>query len=154
MNSPSNDQWELSLDIDNSDIRLTSRIPEPAGIVQAAKLRKQADIQECGDESVMSTQEYIKKVVEDVGEDEDFRAGRGLTKPDQVVAIIKSCASNVLGDLTTTLKDISDTISVPENDSGVGRGGVGGNGRVGGSRMLKEEEIIKFLKEEEIAEEE
>ncbi|GKD58886.1 hypothetical protein Tco_1296395, partial [Tanacetum coccineum] len=86
----------------------------------------------------------------------------------------------VLGDLTTTLKDISDTISVfspkpslhylnitmrnlvkvfhkdtiPENDSGVGRGGVGGNGRVGGSQMLNEEEIIKFLKEEEMAEEE
>ncbi|GJW00325.1 LETM1-like protein [Tanacetum coccineum] len=39
-------------------------IPGPAGIVQTVKLRKQADIQEGGEESIMSTQEYIRKVVE------------------------------------------------------------------------------------------
>ncbi|GKG53496.1 hypothetical protein Tco_0554896, partial [Tanacetum coccineum] len=43
-----------------------------ADIVQAVKLRKQADIQEGGEESILPTQEYIRKVVEDVGEDEDF----------------------------------------------------------------------------------
>ncbi|GJY51747.1 hypothetical protein Tco_0442594 [Tanacetum coccineum] len=51
-----------------------------ADIVQAAKLRKQADIQEGGEESILPTQEYIRKVVEDVGEDEDFgcKIGDGM----------------------------------------------------------------------------
>ncbi|GKC92048.1 hypothetical protein Tco_1157490 [Tanacetum coccineum] len=50
-------------------------IPGPAGIVQVTKLRKQSDIHEGGDESVLSTQEYIRKVVDDVGEDQDFKGG-------------------------------------------------------------------------------
>ncbi|GKB28668.1 hypothetical protein Tco_0868069, partial [Tanacetum coccineum] len=50
-------------------------IPGPAGIVQLAKIRKQSDINEGGDDSVLSTQEYMKQVVEDVGEDEDFNSG-------------------------------------------------------------------------------
>nr|GEY90834.1 hypothetical protein [Tanacetum cinerariifolium] len=91
-----NDQWELKLDIDDSDLRLTPVmrpcsstrietstttekpvriIPGHAGIVQASKLLKQTDIQDGGEGCVMSTQEYIKKVVEDVGEDEDFKSG-------------------------------------------------------------------------------
>ncbi|GKF76572.1 GPCR kinase [Tanacetum coccineum] len=56
----------------------------------------------------MSTQEYMKKVVEDVGDDEDFKRGRG--KFEQVVAIVKSCSPNAIDDLTVTMKDLSDTI--------------------------------------------
>nr|GFA48474.1 transposase, MuDR, MULE transposase domain protein [Tanacetum cinerariifolium] len=81
----------------------------------------------------MSTQEYIKKVVEDVGDDEDFKselwvsatgyvhATSGIVtgclgdiknflkneKLKQVVAIVKSCSSNAIGDLTVTMKDLS-----------------------------------------------
>ncbi|PWA96955.1 hypothetical protein CTI12_AA034230 [Artemisia annua] len=40
-----------------------------------AKVRKIAYIREGGPECVMPTQEYIRKVVEDVGEDEDFTLG-------------------------------------------------------------------------------
>ncbi|GKB29474.1 furry homolog-like protein, partial [Tanacetum coccineum] len=47
----------------------------PAGSVQAANLLKQRDILLGLDGAVMSTQEYMKKVVEDVGEDEDFKSG-------------------------------------------------------------------------------
>ncbi|GJZ09797.1 hypothetical protein Tco_0544080 [Tanacetum coccineum] len=86
-----NDQWELSLDIDDSNLLLTlvltprsstrvetstanqkpiRIIPGPAGIVPAAKLLKQRDILLGRDWAVMSTQEYIKKVVED----EDFKS--------------------------------------------------------------------------------
>nr|GEY31202.1 hypothetical protein [Tanacetum cinerariifolium] len=46
------------------------RILSHAGIVQAAKLRKQANIQEVREGFVMSTQEYIRKVVENVEEEE------------------------------------------------------------------------------------
>ncbi|GJV55346.1 hypothetical protein Tco_1456351 [Tanacetum coccineum] len=62
-------------------------IPGPAGIVQAAKLLKQTDIHD-GD---------IKNFLKN-------------GKLDQVVAIVKSCTPNVLGDLTMNLKYLSCTI--------------------------------------------
>ncbi|GJT36462.1 zf-CCHC domain-containing protein [Tanacetum coccineum] len=178
-----NDQWELSLDIDNSDLRLTpvlrpssstrvetSRstqnpvriIPSPAGIVQAAKLLKQRDILLGLDGAVMSTQEYIKKVVEDVGEDEDFKSGSWVSatdyvnanggivsgclgdinnflkngKLDQVVAIVKSCSPNMIGDLTVTMKDLSGTIPGTIHHKVIGEGGYGKDITVGAALIL------------------
>ncbi|GJS64704.1 hypothetical protein Tco_0679268 [Tanacetum coccineum] len=84
----------------------------------------------------MSTQEYIRKVIEDVGEDGDFTRAPWLSvidyvnvdggivtgcfgdvkkflkngKLEKVVTVIKSCTPNALGDLTVTLKDLSGTI--------------------------------------------
>nr|GEV13440.1 hypothetical protein [Tanacetum cinerariifolium] len=104
----------------------------PAGIVQLAKIPKQLDIHEGGDDSVLLTQEYMKQVVEDVREDEDFnigpwvgaieyvKANGGIVsgcigdiktffksgKLEQVVRIIKSCSPNALGDLKVTVKDL------------------------------------------------
>ncbi|GJW75161.1 hypothetical protein Tco_0134531 [Tanacetum coccineum] len=49
--------------------------PGPAGFVQAAKLYKIADMREGREESVMYTQEYIRKVIEDIDEDGDFTRG-------------------------------------------------------------------------------
>ncbi|GJU11004.1 hypothetical protein Tco_1133400 [Tanacetum coccineum] len=111
-------------------------IPGPAGIVQQAKLLKERDILLGWDGAVMSTQEYMQKVFEDVDEDDDFNSrawvsatnyvnafGGTITgclgdidnflkkeKLEQVVAIVKSCSLNMLGDLNVTLKDISGTI--------------------------------------------
>ncbi|KAI7730504.1 hypothetical protein M8C21_007094, partial [Ambrosia artemisiifolia] len=50
-------------------------IPGPAGIVQAAKLKKFNDSVNwlTQEEDLMTTQEYIRKVVEDPMEDEDFK---------------------------------------------------------------------------------
>ncbi|GJY56654.1 transposase, MuDR, MULE transposase domain protein, partial [Tanacetum coccineum] len=88
------------------------------------------------DGEVMSTQEYMQKVVEDVDEDDDFNSGAWVNatnyvnafggnvtgclrdidnflkkeKLEQVVAIVKSCSPNMLGDLNVTLKDLSGTI--------------------------------------------
>nr|GEZ67999.1 hypothetical protein [Tanacetum cinerariifolium] len=85
----------------------------------------------------MSTQEYIRKVIKDVGEDDNFTRTPWLNtidyvnvnggivtgcfgdvekfiknrKLEKVVAVIKSCTLNALGDLTVTLKDLSGTIS-------------------------------------------
>ncbi|GKB38729.1 hypothetical protein Tco_0883671 [Tanacetum coccineum] len=112
-------------------------IPGPASIVQTAKLRKIANTREGGEESVMSTQEYIRNVIKDVGEDDSFTRAPlhsvldyvnedgGIVKGcfgdvkkflkngklKKVVAIIKSCTLNALGDLTVTLKDLSSIIS-------------------------------------------
>ncbi|GJU47557.1 ribonuclease H-like domain-containing protein [Tanacetum coccineum] len=128
-------------DVDNLEEKSVRIISDPAGIVQAAKLRKQADIEESGDES-----NYLKN-----------------GKLEQVVAIIKSRTLNALGDLTMTLKDLSvfspkpsfhylnitmrnlvkvfPKETVPRNGSSVG-----------GSGMLDKEEIIKMLEEEEMVE--
>ncbi|GKB53473.1 ribonuclease H-like domain-containing protein, partial [Tanacetum coccineum] len=152
-------------------------------------------IQDGGEECVMSTQEYIKKVVEDVGEDENFKCGSWVNaiehvnanggimsgclgyiknflkngKLDQVVAIVKSCTLNALDDLTVTLKDLSGTIAGLIHHKVIDEGGYGkditvgaalilannivpGSGSgVGRSGMLDEEEIMKLLEEEEMA---
>ncbi|GJW94425.1 hypothetical protein Tco_0174097 [Tanacetum coccineum] len=103
-----------------------------------AKLRKIDDTREGGEESVMPTQEYIRKVIKYVGEDDDFTRASWLSVLDyvnvdggivtgccgdvkkflkngnleKVVAVIKSCTLNALSGLTVTLKDLSGTISV------------------------------------------
>ncbi|PWA91184.1 reverse transcriptase zinc-binding domain-containing protein [Artemisia annua] len=105
MNSPSNDEWEQLLDIDDSDLQLTP-VLHPCN---------------------------RHEIVEDVGEDEDFNRGPWLSaieyvknnggivsgclgdikknlnkgKLEQVISIVKSCTPNVLCDFTVTLKDLS-----------------------------------------------
>ncbi|GKB58879.1 hypothetical protein Tco_0915065 [Tanacetum coccineum] len=127
--------------VDNCVVKPIRRIPGPAGIVQTTKLHKLVDTKEGGEESVMSTQEYIRKVIEDVGEDDDFMHAPWLSaidyvnvdggivtgcfgdvkiclkneKLEKVFAVIKSCTPNALGDLTVTLKDLSGLISVATN---------------------------------------
>lgn len=117
-------------------------IPGPAGIVQAAKLRKSRDNENLlgHEEPPMATQEYIRRVVEDPEEDDDFNRRPWLSaiefvyadgmfnsvpnaplgdihkhlkngKLDQVVAVIKSCTPNELGDLMVSLKDPTGAVS-------------------------------------------
>nr|GEW22776.1 hypothetical protein [Tanacetum cinerariifolium] len=123
--------------VDNYVVKLIRIIPGPVDIVQTAKLRKLAYTREGREETVMSTQEYIRKVIEDVGEDADFTRTSWLSVLEyvnvdggivtgcfgdvkkflknrileKVVAVIKSCTPNALGDLTITLKDLSGIIS-------------------------------------------
>ncbi|GJZ60591.1 reverse transcriptase zinc-binding domain-containing protein [Tanacetum coccineum] len=84
-------------------------------------------------------------------------------KLEQVIAIIKSCTPNALGDLSITLKNLSvfspkpsmhylnitmrNVVKVFYKDTVPGNG----NG-VGGSGMSDKEEIIKLLEEEDIVE--
>nr|GEW72672.1 hypothetical protein [Tanacetum cinerariifolium] len=122
--------------VDNCVVKPIRIIPGPVGIVQKTKLCKLVDTWEGGEESVMSTQEYIRKVIVDVCEDDDFTRASWLStidyvnidggivtgcfgdvkkflkngKLEQIVAVIKSCTSNSSGDLTVTLKDLSGTI--------------------------------------------
>nr|GEV76128.1 hypothetical protein [Tanacetum cinerariifolium] len=93
-----------------------------ASIVQLAKIRKQSDIHEGGDDSVLSTQKYIKKFFEDMGDIKNFIKNGKLK---QVVAIIKSCTPNALGDLTMTIKDISGTILGEIHHIVINEGGYG-----------------------------
>nr|GEU76575.1 hypothetical protein [Tanacetum cinerariifolium] len=126
-------------------------IPGPTGIVQAAKLLKEIDILLGCEGAVMTTLKYMKKFVEDVGEDEDFKSGSWVSgtnyvnanggfvsgclgeiknflnngKLEKVVAIVKSCSLNVIGDLTVTMKDLSDTIPGTMHHKVIDEGGYG-----------------------------
>ncbi|GKC72142.1 hypothetical protein Tco_1118025 [Tanacetum coccineum] len=153
------DQWEPSLDINDSDLRLTP-VLRPSG--STLKLLKQRDILLGWDGVVMSTQDYMKKVVEDVDEDKDFKSGSWVSatdyvnanggivsgclgdiknflnsgKLDQVVAIIKSCSPNVIDDLTVTMKDLSRTIPGTIHHKVIGEGGYGKDITVGAALIL------------------
>ncbi|GJX50754.1 zf-CCHC domain-containing protein [Tanacetum coccineum] len=159
------DHWELSLDIDDSDLRLTPAlrpssstqietthsnqnqvriIHGPAAIVQQAKLLKE------------------KKVVEDEGEDDDFKSGPWVNatnyvntnggtvtgclgdikkflkngKLDQVVTIVKSCSPNVIGNLIVTMKDLIRTIPETIHYKVIGEGDYGKEITVGTALIL------------------
>ncbi|GJS89609.1 reverse transcriptase domain-containing protein [Tanacetum coccineum] len=112
---------------------LITIIPGPAG---RAKLLKESVFILDPDGALMSTQKNMQKVVEDVGEDADFNNGAWVSatnyvnafggtvtgclgdidnflkkgKLEQIVAIVKSCSPNSLGDLNVTLKDLSGTV--------------------------------------------
>ncbi|GJV59446.1 zf-CCHC domain-containing protein [Tanacetum coccineum] len=201
-----NEPWELSLDIDDSDLNLTAVlrpsgstrfepspstsnpvriipgpagiiqqanpsgycpnpvriIPDPVGIVQQAKLLKEKVFILDSDGALMSTQEYIQKVVEYVGEDEDFNSGAWVSATDyvnanggtvngclsdiktilkngkleQVVAIVKSCSPNALGDLTVTMKDLSGTILGTINHKVIGEDGYGNDITLGDALII------------------
>ncbi|GJV07041.1 hypothetical protein Tco_1344697 [Tanacetum coccineum] len=206
------DPWEFGLDIDDSDLHLTSSlrssnsthvesstliqnpvqaipgpagvvqlssntraepypstpnpvriIPGPAGIVQQAKLLKEKVFILDSDGALMSTQKYMQKIIEDVGEDDDFNSGAWVSatnyviafggtvtgclgdidnflikgKLDHIVAIVKSCSPNMLGDLNVTLKDISGTIPGTIHHKVIGDGGYGKDITVGAAMILK-----------------
>ncbi|GKD18410.1 EEIG1/EHBP1 N-terminal domain-containing protein [Tanacetum coccineum] len=118
-------------------------IPGPAGLVQQARLLKEKVFILDPDGALMSTQQYMDKVVEDVGEDDDFKSAAWLSatnyvnafggtvtgclgdvdnflkkgKLEQVVGIVKSCSPNMLGDLNVTLKDLSGAAMILKNVS-------------------------------------
>ncbi|GJS22510.1 hypothetical protein Tco_0451142 [Tanacetum coccineum] len=107
-------------------------IAGPASIVQQAKVLKEKVFILDSDGALMSTQEYMQKVIED----DDFKSEAWISatnyvtatggtvtgcledinnflkkiKLDQVVTIVKSCSANVIGDLKVTMKDLSRTI--------------------------------------------
>ncbi|GJR51035.1 hypothetical protein Tco_1401556 [Tanacetum coccineum] len=166
-----NDSWEFGLDIDDSDLYLTSvlrssnstrvepspstpnpvrMIPGLSGIVQlSSSIRVEPSpstpnpVRIIPDPAVMSTQEYMKKVVEGVGDDEDFKSGSWVSATDyvhatggivtgclgdiknflknekleQVAAIVKSCSPNGIGDLTVTMKNLSEAAMILVNVS-------------------------------------
>nr|GEV71060.1 hypothetical protein [Tanacetum cinerariifolium] len=133
-------------------------IPGHVGIVQQAKLLKEKVFILDSDGALMSTQEYMQKVVED----DDFNSGAWVSatnymianggsvtgclgyienflkkgKLDQVIAIVKSCSLNVLGDLTVTMKDLSGTIHGIVHHKVIGECGYGEDITVGAALIL------------------
>ncbi|GJT91612.1 transposase, MuDR, MULE transposase domain protein [Tanacetum coccineum] len=165
-------QWHQSLQVFNPSIQSFQNvgveanhvriIPGPAGLVQRAKLLKENVFILDPDVALMSTQEYMQKVVEDVGEDADFNSGAWVSatnyvnafggtvtgclgdidnflkkgKLEQVVAIVKSCSPNALGDLNVTLKDLSGTVPGTINYKVLDVGSYGKDITVGAAMIL------------------
>ncbi|GKF17647.1 GPCR kinase, partial [Tanacetum coccineum] len=103
----------------------------------------------------------MQKIVEDVGEDDDFKSGVWVSatnyvtatggtvtgclgdidnnlkkeKLDQVVAIVKSCSPNALDELTITIKDISGTIPGSIHYKVIGEGGYGKDITIGAAMI-------------------
>nr|GEU75316.1 hypothetical protein [Tanacetum cinerariifolium] len=130
---------DYDLDIDDSDLHLTPVLRSSSGahVEPSPYISNPVTIiQGPADGALMSTQEYMQKVVEDEGEDANFNSGAWVSatncvnafggtitgclgdidnflkkrKLEQVVAIVKSCSPNALGDLNVTLKDLSGTV--------------------------------------------
>nr|GEW34072.1 hypothetical protein [Tanacetum cinerariifolium] len=178
-----NDPWEFSLDIDDYDLPVTPVlrpsssiriepsfstpnpvriIPGVTGIVQQAKLLKEKVFILDSNGALLLTQEYMQKVIEDVGRDGDFKSGSWVSatnyvnangdtvtgclgdiknflkngKLDQVVTIVKSYSLNVLGDLIVTMKDLSGTIPGTIHYKVIGEGGYRKDITVGAALIL------------------
>ncbi|GKB22007.1 GPCR kinase [Tanacetum coccineum] len=104
----------------------------------------------------------MKKVVEDVVEDDDFKSGSWVSatdfvnanggivhgclgdikkflnngKLDQLFSIVKSCSPNVIDDLTVTMKDLSGTKPETIHHKVIGEGGYGNDITVGAALIL------------------
>nr|GEU77752.1 hypothetical protein [Tanacetum cinerariifolium] len=105
---------------------------------------------------------FEAKVVEDVGDDEDFKSESWVSATDyvyaiggivtgclediknflkngkleQVVAIVKSCSSNAIGDLIVTMKDLTSTIPEIIHHKVIGDRGYGKDITVGAAMIL------------------
>nr|GEV36057.1 hypothetical protein [Tanacetum cinerariifolium] len=137
-------------------------IPSPTGLVQQAKLLKEKVFILDPDGSLMSTQQYMEKVIEDVGDDDDFNSAAWVSATDYVntfggtvtgclgdvnnflkngklelvAGIVKSCSPNMLGDLNVTMKDLSGTIPGTIHHKVIGKGGYGKDITVGAAMIL------------------
>ncbi|GJZ80426.1 hypothetical protein Tco_0645420 [Tanacetum coccineum] len=143
-----NDPWEFGLDIDDSDLHLTPVlrsssstlvepspltpnpfriIPGPAGIVQQAKMLKEK----------VSATNYVTAtggtVTGCLGDIKNFLKKGKL---DEVVAIVKSCSPNDIGDLNVTMKDLSVTIPGTIHHKIIGDGGYEKDITVGAAMIL------------------
>nr|GEW53006.1 hypothetical protein [Tanacetum cinerariifolium] len=124
-------------------------IPDPAGLIQQARMLKEKVFILDPDGPLMSTQQYMDKVFEDVGEDDNFKSASWVSatnyvnafggtvtgclgdvdnflkkrKLEQVVGIVKFCSPNMLGDLNVTIKDLSGTIPGTIHHKVIGEGG-------------------------------
>ncbi|PWA81569.1 hypothetical protein CTI12_AA186470 [Artemisia annua] len=150
MNSIPHDSTQIQND-DISGETSVRIIPGPAGVYQRPKIRKIADTREGRDVSTDTTQEYMRKVVADLSA-VDYANANGWVvngclgdiksyikkgKVDLVLAIIKSCTPNALGDLTVTLKDLSGSLSGTIHHKIINEGGYGKDINVGAALILR-----------------
>ncbi|GJU55582.1 transposase, MuDR, MULE transposase domain protein [Tanacetum coccineum] len=126
---------------------------------------------------VQQLHQSLQKVVNVVGEDADFNSGAWVSatnyvnafggtvtgclgdidnflkrgKLEQVVAIVKSCSPNALGDLNVTLKDLSGTVPGTINYKVLDMGSYGKDINVGAAMILANVSVFIFLNHQSIS---
>nr|GEU61109.1 hypothetical protein [Tanacetum cinerariifolium] len=135
-----NEPWEFSLDIDDFDLHLTpvvrsssithvepspytsnlvSIIPGPTGIVQlSSSTRVEPSPSTPNSVKIIPDPASIIQQAKLLKENDILLGWNGAKKLEQVVAIVKSCSLNMLGDLNVTLKDLLGTIHYKVLDVG------------------------------------
>nr|GEW02955.1 hypothetical protein [Tanacetum cinerariifolium] len=84
----------------------------------------------------------MDKVVEDVGDDDDFKSAAWVSATNYVntfggtVTGFKSCSPNMLGDLNVTIKDLSGTVPGTIHHKVISKGGYGKDIIVGPAMIL------------------
>ncbi|GJZ20358.1 hypothetical protein Tco_0556948 [Tanacetum coccineum] len=112
-------------------------IHSPAGIVQQAKMLKEKDEDfnsgawVCATNYMMAFGGTVTGCLGDI--DKFLKKG----KLDHIVAIVKYCSPNMLGDLNVTLKDISGSIPGTIHHKVMAEGGYGKDITVGAAMILK-----------------
>ncbi|GJU33806.1 reverse transcriptase zinc-binding domain-containing protein [Tanacetum coccineum] len=131
-------------------------IPGPTGIVQLAKIRKQSYIHEGGDDSILSTQDDLKvtvkdlsgtlagsihyKVINEGGYGKEITIGSAIILANVLVFSLK-LSMHYLNITKKNMVKVFHKDFVPGNGSGVGGSGM----------LMEEEEIVKLVEEEEMA---
>nr|GFA40868.1 hypothetical protein [Tanacetum cinerariifolium] len=126
-----------------SNLNPVKIIPGPASLVQQAKLLREKVFILDPDGALMSTQQYMDKVVEDVGDDDDFKSAAWVSATnyvntfggtvtgflgeveyvEQYITKSLSCSPNMLGDLNVTMKVLSGRIRGTIHHKVIGKGG-------------------------------
>ncbi|GJW58351.1 hypothetical protein Tco_0105082 [Tanacetum coccineum] len=172
ISSDTNYEWEQLLDIDDYDLPLTpilrpcnSHVRETTTTTTTQNTAGSVQVEETpvriitGHAGVVQVEEKAVRIIPGPASIVQLAKLRYIEnylkngKLEQVVVIIKSCNPNAIGDLTVTLKDLSSTIHGTIHHKVIDEGGYGKDITVGsGSGMLmEEEEIVKLMEEEEMA---
>ncbi|GKE34401.1 hypothetical protein Tco_1453723 [Tanacetum coccineum] len=89
----------------NPDEKAVRIIPDPVCIVQAANMRKIIEVVEGRHECVLPTQEYIRQIIEDVSDDDDFTRGPWVNAV-QYLNTKGAIPSGYLGDIKSFKKSV------------------------------------------------
>ncbi|GJY82092.1 transposase, MuDR, MULE transposase domain protein [Tanacetum coccineum] len=134
-NGKENHEWEYLLDIDDSDLQLSAPLHLSNSSNTSLLQTQEMYVDEKATRIIPGPAEYVRKLIGDVSETDDFKLRPWITalefindnrkigggcfgdiksylkkgKFEKVVAIITSCTPNVLGDINVTLKDPSGT---------------------------------------------
>ncbi|GKC30162.1 hypothetical protein Tco_1037456 [Tanacetum coccineum] len=143
-----NEPWEFSLDIDDSNLHLTPVVrssssthvepspytPNPVRIIPGLAGIVQLSNSTCVEASP-STPNPVRIIPSPAGIVQQAKLLK-KRKLDQVVAIVKSCSLNVLGDLTVAMKDLLRTIPGTINHKVIDEGGYKKDITVGAAMIL------------------
>ncbi|GKE02955.1 hypothetical protein Tco_1390938 [Tanacetum coccineum] len=156
-----NDQWELNLDIDDSDLILPRTTLAP--VVRPCSSTRV--------ESSTTTQKPVRIISGPAGivqawwgrvcnidtriyEEGDIKNFLKNGKLDQVIAIVESCSSNVIADLIVTLKDLSGTVPGTIHHKVINEGGYEKDITVGDALILANVSVCGNVTDQEMADEE